>query len=507
MRTATVIFVLASACLDVHAQPIDLRATEVASNLNLITDIVHAGDGSGRLYLADQSGLVFVLEDGVRREQPFLDIRQRTTAAGELGLLSIAFPPDYSERREMFAYYTDPLGATALLSRFEVAADGHTALLDSERVVMLVSQPFTNHNGGRIQFGPDGYLYLSTGDGGGAGDPERNGQNLGSLLGKILRIDAYGGATPYAIPPDNPFVGQAGRRAEIWSYGLRNPWRISFDSETGDLYIADVGQNQREEVNFQAAGASGGQNYGWDMFEGTLCFRQPCNAAGVTMPVFEYSNPFLGCSITGGEVYRGNHYPAMRGMYLFGDFCSGRIWGMSRSGGSFNAEVLLESGFSIATFGTDEAGNVYVADRNSRKLFLLSDGPPLQNLQPIVGGLSGAWFDPEQSGHGIFLEVLEDDEIFAAWFTFRPEGGQAWIVAQGPHQGDRAVLPAGIAEGAQFIPDFRSEDVVTEPWGTWTLTFEDCDNGLLEYESVAGFGSGSMRLTRLTRISGLPCGP
>ena len=261
----------------------------------------------------------------------------------EQGLLSVAFAPDYASSGYFYVWYTD-MGGGMVLSRFRVSGDPDVADPDSEEVLLIVLQPFENHNGGRLQFGPDGMLYEGLGDGGGSFDPDDNGQDGSTLLGKLIRIDvnpALGGS--YAVPADNPFVGNGSVRDEIWALGLRNPWRISFDRETGDLYIADVGQNRLEEVNVQPAASTGGENYGWDIMEGSQCTGggDGCNRAGLTLPVAEYDHD-LGCSITGGEVYRGSAYPDMDGVYFYGDFCSGRIWGLWRNGDAWDGAELVD---------------------------------------------------------------------------------------------------------------------------------------------------------------------
>jgi glucose/arabinose dehydrogenase len=251
-----------------------------------------------------------------------------------------------------------------------IAGDPNAADPASEEVILTVPQPFANHNGGQLAFGPDGYLYIGMGDGGSAGDPLNNGQSTGTLLGKILRIDVEGGtALPYDVPPDNPFVGVAGYRPEIWALGMRNPWRLSFDRGTGDLYIGDVGQNLYEEIDFQPAGDNVGRNYGWNIMEGASCFGSAtCSTAGLTLPVFVYDHS-LGCSVTGGHVYRGAAFPSLKGIYLFGDYCSGRIWGMRQTGAAWDNAPLLAPALNISTFGKDEAGNVYVANHANGDLW------------------------------------------------------------------------------------------------------------------------------------------
>jgi glucose/arabinose dehydrogenase len=232
----------------------------------------------------------------------------------------------------------------------------------SDNILLTIPQPFANHNGGQLAFGPDGFLYIGLGDGGSGGDPQNNAQNDNSLLGKILRIDVESGVSPYAIPPTNPFVSTAGARGEIWAIGLRNPWRFSFDRLTGDLYIADVGQSSFEEVNFQPATSPGGENYGWRIMEGSHCFGDPaCSSAGLILPVAEYDHG-QGCSITGGFVYRGQAYPRIQGVYIYADFCSGRFWGLKNDNTVWRNELLLAEPHSISSFGEDEAGNLYATD-------------------------------------------------------------------------------------------------------------------------------------------------
>lgn len=324
--------------------------------------VTHAGDGSGRLYILEQPGWVRVLEDGRLLETPFLDLTDRVLSRGnEQGLLGLAFSPDFRESGIFYIHYTGRPDGRTVLSRFRLR-DGDPRRGDaaSEEVLLTVEQPYANHNGGALLFGPDGYLYLALGDGGSAGDPGNHAQDLGSLLGKILRLDVSQPG-PYRIPPDNPFVGGQGRE-EIWAYGLRNPWRISFDRATGDLYIADVGQNAIEEVNFQPAGSPGGENYGWRVWEGSRRYAQG-EAPGAVFPVAEYTHAEGGCSITGGYVYRGQAIPALVGIYLYGDYCTGYIWGLKQQDGQSQTGRLLDTSLNITSFGEDEAGEVYVVDR------------------------------------------------------------------------------------------------------------------------------------------------
>ncbi len=339
-----------------------VRLEEVAGGFQQPTYVTHAGDGSGRLFVVEKPGRIWILVNGKVLPEPFLDIRDRVRSReSERGLLSVAFHPDFATNGRFFVNYTDRLGHT-VVAEYRVTDDPNRADPNSERVILYIEQPAANHNGGQLQFGPDGYLYIGMGDGGRAGDPWGNAQNLGVLLGKMLRIDVDGG-DPYAVPPDNPFVGQADVRPEIWAYGLRNPWRFSFDRATGDLYIADVGQNLWEEVDVVRWPSPGGQNFGWDIMEGFHCFEPPqgCDPTGLTMPVVEYGHD-QGCSITGGYVYRGRRYPDLVGTYVFSDFCSGRLWGLRFREGTWEWTLFLDTDLNVSSFGEDEAGEIYVVD-------------------------------------------------------------------------------------------------------------------------------------------------
>lgn len=335
--------------------------------LNQVTDGIenpvlatHAGDNSGRLFIVEQSGKIRILSNGVLLATTFLDITDRIRCCGESGLLGMAFPPVHGVNKFYFyVNYIDTDGNT-IVSRFALLS-ANQADPDSEEILLEIEQPFSNHNGGQLAFGPDGMLYIGVGDGGSGGDPLGSGQNLNSLLGKMLRIDVEGNVTPYAIPVDNPFVGMQNVRPEIWSYGLRNPWRFSFDRSTGDLYIGDVGQDLFEEVNVQDKSSKGGENYGWNIMEGVHCFSDNnCDRNGLTLPKLEYSHNEGACAVTGGHVYRGATFPALQGIYLFGDFCSGQVGGLRRTNTGWESTVLLETPHSITSFGEDESGNVYL---------------------------------------------------------------------------------------------------------------------------------------------------
>jgi glucose/arabinose dehydrogenase len=352
--------------------PAGYQWSAVASGFTRPVDIADPGDGSGRLFVLEQIGVIRVIENGVMLPEPFLDLRDRVgTSGNERGLLGIALHPNFAENRYFYLNYTNLSGDT-VISRFTVSeTNPNQADPGSEKELLYVDQPYANHNGGVLAFGPDGYLYAGLGDGGSAGDPRGNGQSLNTLLGKILRIDVDGG-DPYAIPSDNPFA-QGGGKPEIWAYGLRNPWRFSFDRQTGDLYIADVGQGEWEEIDFQPAGARGGQNYGWKFREGAHDFdgQAPAGAALVE-PVSEYSHGD-GCSVTGGFVYRGQALPDFRGVYLFADYCSGKMWAMLKGAdGTFETKELFQTGMNITSFGQDSQGELYITDQASGSVYRLT---------------------------------------------------------------------------------------------------------------------------------------
>jgi glucose/arabinose dehydrogenase len=331
----------------------------VASGLSSPLGLVHAGDGSGRLFILEQTGRIKVLGGGAVLATPFLDVSSLVSCCGERGLLGLAFHPDYETNGLFYVHYTNTAGNTTI-ARYRVSSNPNVADAASAQILLTVAQPFTNHKGGQMAFGPDRYLYIGLGDGGDGGDPGNRAQNLGLLLGKILRIDVDGGS-PYAIPATNPFRSTAGALPEIWAYGLRNPWRFSFDRSTGDLFIADVGQSAREEVNFQPAASAGGENYGWRRMEGSVCFNPStgCNDGTLTLPILEYDHS-LGCSITGGYRYRGGRFPQYTGRFFYGDYCTGRIWAATQSGQTWSTTQLMDTTLSISSFGEDEAGELYV---------------------------------------------------------------------------------------------------------------------------------------------------
>jgi glucose/arabinose dehydrogenase len=352
---------------DAGAQSLITVDDVVASGFSRPVYVTSAGDGSGRLFVVEQSGRILTIESGTVLATPFLDIRSLVSSAGEQGLLSVAFHPRYATNGWFYVNYTDLSGAT-VVARYSVSGDPNRADPSSAAVLLHINQPFTNHNGGQLQFGPlDSYLYVGMGDGGSGSDPLNHGQNKNTLLGALLRIDVDS-AFPYSNPPDNPYVGVAGAD-EIWAIGLRNPWRFSFDRDTGDLFLGDVGQGTWEEIDFQEAGTPGGLNFGWVVREGPCPLSQvpPCApaSAAYTDPI-AYHGRSDARSITGGFVYRGTSHPSLAGRYFYGDFITGKIWSLRKTGTSpstWSAPAFeLAAGFNISSFGEDEAGELLIVD-------------------------------------------------------------------------------------------------------------------------------------------------
>ncbi len=357
-------------------QPPKVETVAFATGLSAPTDIKNSGAANDtRLFVAEQSGKIKILDQyGAVQAQPFLDSSNKTKASGELGLLGFAFHPNFAQNGYVYVDYTDP-NQNTIIARYQL--NKNTGVLDpnSEKVLLKIAQPYANHKGGAMQFGPDGYLYIGMGDGGSAGDPQNRAQNTNELLGKILRIDVDHG-DPYAIPASNPFAKSSSGKPEIWAYGLRNPWRISFDTKTGDLYIADVGQNQYEELDFQPASSKGGENYAWRCYEGLHEFNtQDCHPSSpYSLPVLEYNHDNHRCSITGGYVYRGKKYPALNGKYLYADYCSGEIYLTQNNGSSsWGTTLAANKNYSITTFGQDVAGELYLADAKSGTIYRVTD--------------------------------------------------------------------------------------------------------------------------------------
>jgi glucose/arabinose dehydrogenase len=359
----------AAGCFSEHTSGLpvvgSLRAVEVATGLSDPLYLT-APAGDARLFVVEQEGRVRIIKGGVLVPQPFLDITARVSSGGERGLLSIAFHPRYATNGYVYASYTDLAGNTRI-ERYSVSPTNPDAADPaSAQLVLSVVQPYANHNGGLVVFGPDGMFYVGLGDGGSGGDPQNNGQSRATLLGKLLRLDVDGG-TPYAIPAGNPFIGQAGSRSEIWALGLRNPWRFAFDRIAGLLYVADVGQNQWEEISVVPANRPG-VNYGWRILEGNDCYgAATCNSQGLERPVVEYSHAD-GCSVTGGAPYRGSLIPGIAGHYFYSDYCAGFLRSFRYENGQAVDQRSWDVGAlgSVLSFGEDAAGELYVLSAYGR---------------------------------------------------------------------------------------------------------------------------------------------
>jgi glucose/arabinose dehydrogenase len=347
---------------------------KIAGGLDSPVYVTGAGDGSGRLFIVEQIGRIRIVKNGVLLPTPFLDIRSLVASGGERGLLSVAFHPQFKENGAFVVDYTrasttpEAVGDTVIARYRATPSTADVASRATGQTLMVIDQPQANHNGGLVKFGPDGLLYIGLGDGGSRGDvglghaPPGNGQSLTTLLGKILRIGVEATGR-YRIPAGNPDLGQAARR-EIWAFGLRNPWRFSFDKATGDLYIGDVGQNAWEEVDYQPVAFAGGANYGWPVWEGGHRYRTGQSVSGDTKPIVNYAHTGGVCAVTGGYVYRGTRIPALAGFYVFGDYCSGQLWTLVRFGGAWRLSVLRDTSYSISSFGEDDAGELYLVDHN-----------------------------------------------------------------------------------------------------------------------------------------------
>lgn len=351
--------------------PSKVQLAFFAGGLPKPTSIVSTGQaGDTRLFVLGQDGLIRIVNtDGTVVDQPFLDLTDTVLPGAETGLLGLAFSPHYDKDGFFYIDYVDK-SLTTVIARYHVTSDPNKADKTSAQVVLTQKQPYPNHKGGALVFGADGYLYIAFGDGGSGGDPENRAQNLQTWLGKILRLDVA--TLPYKIPADNPFATQAGAKPEIWDYGLRNPWRISFDHKTQQLYIADVGQGDIEEINVEAA-KKGGNNYGWRCFEGTKDFKlDGCKARDqYVFPVLDYDHSDGRCSITGGYVYRGDKYPGLDGKYFYGDYCGGQLYQLANQDNKWNATLIGKTPYKISTFGEDNAGELYVADYQTGSIYRL----------------------------------------------------------------------------------------------------------------------------------------
>ena len=441
---------------------------------SLPVGVTNADDGSGRIFVVEQGGRVRIVKNGALLAAPFLNISNRVSTGGERGLLGLAFPPDYARKGYFYVNYTNTAGNTVIARYRRSATDPDAADASGEQVVVTIAQPFENHNGGQLAFGPrDRLLYVGMGDGGSGGDPGNRAQNTQELLGKILRLDVETGRPyTYTVPASNPFVGRSGFRPEIWALGLRNPWRFSFDRLTADLFVADVGQEFFEEVNFQPASSAGGQNYGWKIMEGAHCFASAqCDRTGLTLPVVEYDHG-LGCSVTGGYVYRGNTYPRMRGLYIYGDFCSGRVWGLRSENGSWQNSLLIDTAIRISAFGEDEAGNLYAASYSTGEVYpLVDNGPPLTPTAtptPEIRFGSPAFAVAEQAGAASIRVVRSGDPNLELAVDYATADGSA--SSRSDYTAARGTLRFAPGEGEKTFTVLLTNDETDEADETLTLT-------------------------------------
>ncbi|HZQ62006.1 MAG TPA: PQQ-dependent sugar dehydrogenase [Casimicrobiaceae bacterium] len=452
-----------------------------ASGVSAPVEIVNAGDSSGRLFVVEQGGRIRIIRNGALLATPFLDASSLVVSGGEQGLLGLAFHPQYRSNGRFFINYTRAADGATVIASYRVSASNPDAADPaSAQVLLVIAQPFANHNGGTLRFGPDGYLYIGLGDGGSANDPDNHAQDPLSLLGKMLRIDVDHGS-PYAIPPSNPYAGSTlnpSPRSEIFASGLRNPWKFSFDRATGDLYIGDVGQDAREEIDVLPRGGGAGADFGWRVMEGFLCTGlaggPACNSPALTLPIFDYGHD-QGCSITGGYVYRGSEAPSLVGRYVFADYCSGRFWALSRSAaGTYSAELILQRGNGPTSFGEDEQGNLYFADASAGAIMrIVDDAPPLVRVIEYYNAALDHYFMTSAAAE---IDLL-DRQVLPGWTrTGYAFNAYAWAVPGyspvcrfylPPGTGDShfySVSPAECAEVAQRYPAF-----VLETWETFAL--------------------------------------
>lgn len=478
-----------------------VKVEEIVSGLKNPVEVKHAGDGSDRLFIVEQEGRILIWNGSNLLSTPFLELPAGdVSCCGERGLLSVAFHPDYASNGFFYIYYTHQVAGNPPESRivkYSVSADPDLADISSGEILLQFPQPYYNHNGGQLHFGPDGYLYISFGDGGSAGDPDDLAQNLSNYFGTILRIDVDGG-TPYAIPIDNPYLedpDDPDTLGEIWLYGFRNPWRYSFDRLTGDLFIGDVGQEVYEEVDYFAAGSPGGENYGWRCYEGF----SPYNTAGCG-PAQDYVDPILvyphdtpPCSaVTGGYVYRGNSVKSMIGQYVYGDYCSGKIWvAEDTGGGNWVSQLILDTDYVITSFGEDEAGELYMVHydaTNGKLLKLVEQNSDHAGFYEPVTGIwrfrrGNSWTDPVK------------------YLTWGPSEGD-WTPLTGDWDND-SVDEAGFYDSATQIWRMRSENstdgsVSYLVWGpadqVWLPLVGDWDNDGID---EAGFYDPDTGIWRL----------
>ena len=465
------------------AAPAQVTLSPYASGFSQPVEITSARDGSGRLFVVEQAGRIIFVKNGVPEPTPFLDIRGIVQSGGEQGLLGLAFKPDFAVSGHFYVYYTAPQqanpngGNDIVIARFRADAAAGVADPTSRLEVLRIPHPqFTNHNGGHLAFGPDGMLYAGIGDGGGGGNPFNSAQNLNDLRGKLLRIDVESGV-PYAIPPNNPFANQPGRRGEIYAYGLRNPWRFSFDRASGALFIGDVGQGAREEVDFIAPASSGGQNFGWSVYEGNICYPSGgtnCSLANHTRPILDYGRDASGgTTVIGGYVYNGRAFRELRGRYVFADFGSGNIWAVSSYNfdGSANYNQVA-SLTTPSTFGEDEDNELYVANYTSGTIYRI--GPPDADNDGMSDAFETSYFpnvtagdpaaDTDNDGIPNLYEYREglnptakDNDVFAVSRLFAMQQYRDFLSREGDNRGTEfwtAQLDAGTRTRASMVESF-----------------------------------------------------
>ena len=469
--------VLLAALLGTLAQPVAAQPftqiVEITSGLASPIGIIHAGDGRNRLFVVEQRGVIRVW-DGILRATPFLDLTALTCTGmcgEERGLLGLAFHPNYETNGFFYVFYTSAADGALVIARYSVSADINVANPGSALVLLRIPHPVANHNGGHLVFGPDLYLYAGTGDGGGGGDPDENGQDIDTLLGKILRIDVNGDGFPadpsrnYAIPPTNPYAGATAGADEVWHHGLRNPWHFSFDRATGEMLIGDVGQNLWEEIDLAPAGTAG-INFGWDCREGAHPYSDnngdenddcPAGNAGLTDPILEYphndvnTGAFIGCSVTGGSVLRNLPRHAFHGNYFYGDFCTGRIWrGVRGGGGAWTALQLFDTSFSVSGFGEGESGRLYFTHR----------GGSLQWLAPYTFADVTA----------TFWAWPHIEAIYTAGITTGCGPGPSFCVGSTTTRAEMAVFLVRGIHGPAFVPPPATGVFADVPAGYWAAS-------------------------------------
>lgn len=459
------------------AQIPEITFTSIVSGLTSPVEITNARDGSGRLFIVQQNGDIRILRNGSLLTAPFLSLGSKTLSRSECGLLGLAFPPGFAAKQYFYIHYNNANCTSSIISRYRVSA-GNPDVADpnSETILLTQTQPYDNHNGGQLQFGPDGFLYIAFGDGGSSGDPQNRAQNPATLLGKILRIDTESGTSPYAIPAGNPFVSNAAYRPEIWALGVRNPWKFGFDRATGDFWMSDVGQDRNEEINFLPAGSPGGQNYGWNVVEGFDCYPPGanCNTANFTPPIFQYTHAAGDRSITGGYVYRGSRNPGLVGTYVYADLISARVWGLRRNGQSWANRLLSDSGLTLTTFGEDEAGELYAGAYFRGEIFRVDPRPPA--AAPAIQSPTAG-------------QTVSVSGVTFQWTAVT--GATGWSVTVNQAAGGARVFQ-GVLAGANVL-----STLINLPDGAYTVSVRGCNGGYADANcGPAGSAAFTVNLAR-----------